>query len=433
MNATYRSWGRYPHVERQGVIPLHWASELPALKKIRGTLLPYGYGRSYGDSCLNEDGSLLACAGLDRFVAFDPERGILRCEAGVRFDQILSLIVPQGWFLPVSPGTKFVSVAGAIANDVHGKNHHQAGTFGRYVTAFELLRSDGRRLICNPSRNTALFRATVGGLGLTGLILWAEFKLKKIPGPAIQMETIRFRNLEEFFRLSESSDKDWEYTVSWVDCLSGGRNLGRGHFMRGRHSEVPVPKAARSIPIPFDFPEFVLNRASMRVFNTAYYHRQWSVRKESLVHYEPFFYPLDAFLNWNRGYGKRGFLQWQCVVPFGKGEQAIGDILSDTARAGMGSLLAVLKTFGKVPSPGLLSFPRPGITLALDFPFRGAKTLTLLDRLDRRVLEAGGRVYPAKDAHMAGSSFRKFFPEWKTFSKFIDPKFSSSFWRRVMA
>jgi FAD/FMN-containing dehydrogenase len=432
MKPEYQSWGHYPKAEQQSILPLRWISEVPNLKKIQGKVLPYGRGRSYGDSCLNEGGTLLACSSLDRFISFDAASGLLRCEAGVGLDQVLELALPQGWFLPVSPGTKFVTVAGAIANDIHGKNHHRAGTFGRHVRAFELLRSDGRRLLCSSHSNPALFHATIGGLGLTGLITWAEIQLKKVPGPAIAMESLKFDGLDGYYRAVSESDRDWEYTVAWVDCRAKGRALGRGHFLRGHHAAAPARPPRRQSRMPFALPGLVLGGPFMRLVNAVYYHRQWRGRAAATVHYEPFFYPLDGIRDWNRAYG-RGFLQWQCVVPFGKGEEAIRGILEATAAAGKGSLVAVLKTFGRVASPGLLSFPMPGLTLALDFPNEGPALFGFLDHLDHLVLDAGGRIYPAKDARMSGASFRKFFPQWRKFQAFIDPKFSSSFWRRVTA
>ncbi|MBA3532279.1 MAG: FAD-binding oxidoreductase, partial [Ardenticatenales bacterium] len=346
----------------------------------------------------------------------------------------LEVIVPRGWFLPVTPGTKYVSVAGAIANDVHGKNHHRAGTFGCHVTQFELLRSNGEQLLCSPTQNVELFRATIGGLGLTGLILWAEFTLKPIAGPLIEMERIRLPSLDAFFEVSGRSDQRYEYTVAWIDCLACGESLGRGIFMRGNHKESG--ETGRSgLPmtptIPFDFPTFVLNHTTVKVFNTLYYRAQWQERIKSQVHYEPFFYPLDIVNNWNRIYGKRGFMQYQCVVPHDEGHAAIREIMRRIARSGSASFLAVLKEFGEVPSPGILSFPRPGVTLALDFPHHGAPTLALFDELDELVREAGGAVYPAKDARMSAANFQAYFPQWQDFARYVDPHFSSSFWRRV--
>lgn len=231
------SWGRYPQVKHSQVQSIYWRSELPDLGQLKESALPFAYGRSYGDSCLNAGGVSLDVSHLQRFITFDEETGLLRCESGVSLAEILEVMAPRGWFLPVTPGTKFVSVGGAIANDIHGKNHHRGGTFGCHVTCFELLRSNGERLLCSPEKNSELFRATIGGLGLTGLIMWAEFRLKPIVNPYIDMDHIRFASLDEFFALSAESDADYEYTMSWVDILIGGENLCRGIFMRGNHNQ----------------------------------------------------------------------------------------------------------------------------------------------------------------------------------------------------
>jgi FAD/FMN-containing dehydrogenase len=326
-------------------------------------------------------------------------------------------------------------VGGAIANDIHGKNHHVAGTFGCHVTCFELLRSTGERVVCSPTENAELFRATIGGLGLTGVILWAELRLKRIPGPSIAMERIRFGQLDEFFELS-AADRDHEYTVAWVDCLARGERLGRGLYMRGDHApgpngSGPAAPAASRLAVPFDMPAGLLNSATVAAFNAVYYRSQLRGRVERVVPYEPFFFPLDGVHHWNRMYGRPGFLQYQCVVPDETDRGPVRAILERISRAREASFLAVLKRFGAVPSPGLLSFPRPGTTLALDFRNRGARTLSLLDDLDAIVRDAGGAVYPAKDARMSGESFRRYFPAWEAFAAHVDPRFSSSFWRRV--
>jgi len=431
-----QSWGRYPSVEHTQVETVYWRSELPDIAHDEQSVLPFGYGRSYGDSCLNEGGISIDVSHLRRFISFDEEQGILCCEAGVSLAEVLELAVPRGWFIPVSPGTKFVSVGGAIANDVHGKNHHRAGTFGCHVTRFELLRSNGERLICSPQKNVDLFRATIGGLGLTGIILWAEFQLKPIVNPYIDMEHIRFSSLDEFVQISAEADRKYDYTVSWVDILIGGKELCRGIFMAGnnnasRELAAKKPKKKLSLVVPFDFPSFVLNPLTVRSFNELYYHSQLSKRVHKVVHYEPFFYPLDSIHEWNRMYGKQGFLQYQFVVPFENGFEAMREILGRIRQSGEGSFLTVLKTFGDIKSPGMLSFPRPGLTLALDFAYGGQKTLQLLDDLDKVVRESGGAVYPAKDARMSAESFQAFFPRWQEFVQYVDPHFSSSFWRRV--
>jgi FAD/FMN-containing dehydrogenase len=431
-----RSWGRYPPVAPAEVQAVYWRSEIPDLADFEHPLLPFAYGRSYGDSCLNEGGVSLDVSHLRRFISFDENEGLLCCEAGVSLAEILELVVPRGWFIPVSPGTKFVSVGGAIANDVHGKNHHKAGTFGCHVTRFELLRSHGERFICSPYENTQLFQATIGGLGLTGVILWAEFRLKPIVNPFIDMERIQFSSLDEFMQISAETDQKYEYTMSWVDILIGGQNLCRGIFMCGNNDQSKsraAQKPGKKLPlaIPFDFPSFVLNTLTVKSFNELYYHTQFSKRVHKVVPYEPFFYPLDSIHNWNRMYGSRGFLQYQFVVPFGDGFAAMREIIDRIRRSGEGSFLTVLKTFGTIQSPGMLTFPRPGITLALDFAYGGQKTLQLLDELDKVVRQSGGAVYPAKDARMSSENFQAFFPRWQEFAQYVDPHFSSSFWRRV--
>ncbi len=406
---------------------------LLALPKGR-SVLGYGMGRSYGDSCLNCDNALIPMAGFDNFISFDPQSGILRAEAGVSLASIIATFVPKGWFLPVSPGTKFVTLGGAIANDIHGKNHHVAGTFGRHVPRFELLRSSGERLICSPSENAQMYAATIGGMGLTGLITWAEVKLIPISSPYLDTRTTKFRNLDEFFDLSRESDSLFEYSVSWVDCTSQGDNLGRGLFMAGNFSKQIKTSKRRSpsIPFPCDAPPWLLNSLFMKGFNTVYYNKQLSREVNRLSHYEPFFYPLDSILNWNRMYGKRGFFQYQFVVPFEHDRGIIKEIFTRISASKRASFLAVLKTFGDIASPGLMSFPRKGVTLALDFPNEGAPTLQLMSELDSIVLHAGGKLYPAKDARMTPEGFRASHPKLDEFMTFVDPHFSSSLWRRVM-
>lgn len=435
MAERYQSWGRYPDLP-QTALPLQWASEpLPLAQSGGRNLLPFGNGRSYGDSCLNQGGLLLDARGLDRFLAFDPTTGLLRCEAGVLLSDILRLVTPRGWFLPVTPGTRYITLGGAIANDVHGKNHHRSGTFGRHLRRFELLRSDGGRLICSPSENADWFRASIGGLGLTGVILWAEIALRAVSNPYIDVETIRYANLDEFFQLSADSDEDFEHTVSWLDCMASGRHTGRGLFMRGNHAaalcrERPAEPRGQ-VNFPLDIPFSLINKASLKLFNTLYYRKMRQRRQRGISHYQPFFYPLDAIGHWNRIYGRKGFMQYQCVLPFADGSAAVRELLGRIAAAGAGSFLAVMKVFGSASSPGLLSFPRPGVTIALDFPNHGNKTLALLEALDQVTIAAGGAVYPAKDARMSAAAFQQYFPQWTELQPYIDPRFSSSFWRRV--
>ncbi len=435
---NFESWGRYPRVSHIGELtPASISSVSESVASVDASILPRGLGRSYGDSCLNDGGYLLSSISLDRFHGFDPLTGILRCESGVSLDEILKVFVPKGWFLPVTPGTKFVTVGGAIANDVHGKNHHKVGSFGNHVKAFELERSDGTRMVCSEDSNPDWFRATVGGLGLTGIILWAEIYLKAVKGPFIDMESLKFESLDEFYQITGESEADFEYTVSWLDCFSV-RDGVRGIFMRGNHSdrvEVKRSKAVHSSPgsltFPFDAPSFLLSPPTIKAFNYLYYSKQRDKVSISSVHYDPFFYPLDKVNNWNRMYGKRGFLQWQCVVPLLDEGKAISSIIEKINRSGQWSFLVVLKEFGEVVPKGMLSFPMPGITLALDFPNVGESLFSLLDELDTIVVEAGGRLYPAKDARMSSSTFMSSFSHYEDFLEYIDPRFSSSFIRRV--
>jgi L-gulonolactone oxidase len=395
--------------------------------------LCYGLGRSYGDVCLNENGRLIVTDLLDRLISFDRQSGIVRAEAGVSLDRLLRVIVPAGWFVPVTPGTKFVTLGGAVANDVHGKNHENAGTFGCHVRALGLARSSGEVLTLSPTENPELFAATIGGLGLTGIILWVELELEPIRSAMIESETLPLDDLDAFFRVAGES-RTWPYTVAWVDCLAKGAATGRGFFARGRHTEeggLKVHRAPR-IGVPLDAPGFLLNAHTTALFNAAIRHRPWAMGYKR-VHYDPFFYPLDAVAGWNRLYGKRGFFQHQSVVPMAQAPQTLRKLLALTVEFGEGSFLVVLKLLGDKPSPGLLSFPMPGATLALDFPNKGESTRRLLDRMADAVLEAGGRLYPAKDATMSGEAFRAGYPQWRKLEAQRDPALMSDFWRRVTA
>jgi FAD/FMN-containing dehydrogenase len=432
LQTQFHSWGHYPRLE-SNLIPLNWTTDFPLEAPPPTRMLPVGLGRSYGDSCLLDGGTLLHARGMSRMIAFDAETGVLRCEAGVSLAEILDFAVPRGWFLPVTPGTKFVTVGGAVANDIHGKNHHLAGTFGRHVPKFELVRSNGTRMECSATQNPEWYSATIGGLGLTGLITWVEVKLRPIVSRKIDYTGTKFRGIEEFLAISQASTAV-EYTVAWIDCLSQGRNFARGIFMQGAHSPqrgLLAAPAEKLISVPFDMPAAMLNHFTVGAFNAFYYHKQLKSKTNALVEYEKFFYPLDSILHWNRIYGREGLLQFQCVLP-GCELRGINEILRTIAASGQASFLAVLKVFGDRPSPGMLSFPRPGITLALDFPLRRNRTLLLLDRLASITLSYGGGIYPAKDACMTAEQFQSFYPQWRQFASYIDPAFDSAFWQRVM-
>jgi FAD/FMN-containing dehydrogenase len=422
------SWGNLFHYAHRVVPVTHRFGALPD----SSLLLAYGNGRSYGDVCLNEDGVLLATRGLDRFIAFDSGSGVIECEAGVLLHDLIQHTLPHGWFPPVTPGTGFVTLGGAIANDVHGKNHHRVGSFCNHVLEFELQRSDGTVLRCTPAENRDWFCATAGGLGLTGLIRRVRLQLRRVPGPWLRGDSQRFRSLGEFFDLERASSADYEYTVAWLDCAAGKSRLGRGVFMRGNHvAGDETVKSRAPLRASLTPPFSLVNGLTLKLFNRAYFHRPAAEQADALWHYRPFFYPLDGILEWNRMYGPKGFFQYQCVVPEAVAERSLTEMLERIAESGQGSFLAVLKMFGRIPALGMMSFPRPGATLALDFPNRGKRTLALLRALDAITVAAGGAVYPAKDARMSRDSFQQYFPNWRQFTAYVDPAFSSSLWRRV--
>lgn len=434
MRDRVRSWGNVCGGEHE-IVPLFWRDRLLPAGAASKKLLPFGTGRSYGDSCLNSGHTLVATRGLDRLLSFDPESGVLGCESGVTLDEILRFSVPRGFFLPVSLGTKLITLGGAIANDVHGKNHHRAGTFGCHLQSLELVRSDRSRRTCSPTQDRELFEATIGGLGLTGVILSAEIKLSRIPSTFLDVEMIRFRDLEEYFSLARESDEKFEHTSAWADFLPAGKNFGRGIFLRGNFSDSRPGRGLRlhGAPwtIPFPAPNWFLSRLILKPFNGFYYRRECGHKVSRRTHYDPFFFPLDVIGQWNRLYGKRGFFQYQFVLPARSvisGMEKVKEILRESW---VRPFLTVLKNFGPKKSPGMLSFPMEGLTVALDFPNLGEKTRALFDRLDETVAIHGGRLYPAKDARMSAKSFQLFFPRWKEWALHVDPKFSSDFWRRV--
>ena len=429
------SWGRQPgHIQCPHNIS--WRSELTgtaeSLHQQYGTTLPFGMGRSYGDSCLAMSDNVLHMAGLNRFISFEPDTGILVAESGVTLEQILSVSIPLGWFLPVTPGTKYVSLGGAVANDVHGKNHHVRGTFGRYIRKFTLLRSDNGLLTCSANENTRLYRATIGGLGLTGIIETIELQLIPITSNMIDVTTIRFNSLHEFFQLSNEFDRNYEYSVAWIDCLAKGKKTGRGVYMVGNHSyigELSV-SSGKKLAVPCTFPVSVINRATLPLLNALYFAAHKSGKQHSQVCYDSYFYPLDRIRNWNRAYGPAGFQQYQCVIPDTEAGSAMQALLSAIASSGCGSFLAVMKRCGPIKSPGLLSFPMQGLSLALDFPQKD-ELGHLFAHFDSIVRDAGGRLYPAKDAHMSGSDFRAAYPNWSKVEDLRDPVLLSRFWKRV--
>lgn len=429
---TIKSWGRvfqfdcsvdYP--QRRGDLSFGPATE-------RGTVV-HGQGRSYGDVALNDGGRVLCTRHLDRFLHADWDTGIIRAEAGLSLAELMQVCVPQGWFLPVTPGSKFVSLGGAVANDVHGKNHHKVGSFGAFINAIGLQRSDSGFQTLSRTENPALFDLTISGLGLTGIIEWVELRLLRIVSPLMQVENIPFDNLDGFFDLSAGSS-DWPYTVSWIDCFAKGASFGRGVFTRGRHAAaarrlLPHTKEPK-LRWPGETPGWLVNKHSIKVFN-AVYHCRPGARFCGDLHYDAFFYPLDGISGWNKLYGARGFFQHQSIIPPDAARAGVTEQLQAIEHAGQGSFLAVLKTYGAEQSPGRLSFGRSGVSLALDFANRGATTLKLLRRLDDIALAHGGRMYPAKDGHMLPKSYQASYPDWNMLEAARDPALMSSFWRRV--
>jgi decaprenylphospho-beta-D-ribofuranose 2-oxidase len=432
-------WGRYPRAECRVIAPRDRADVMAAVAT-RNSLIARGNGRSYGDSALNPDATL-ATGHADRFIAFDPATGTLEAEAGVLLSEILKAFVPRGWCPAVTPGTKYVSLGGMIAADVHGKNHHKAGSFGAHVESFDLVLADGRFQRCSRNQNADLFEATLGGMGLTGVILSARIRLQPIETRYIRQEILRARDLDEVMALFEAS-RDWAYTVAWVDCLARGAALGRAILYRGEHScRENLPEVKRVAPlqsfqkrarrVPIELPSFALNRWSVAAFNWAYYHR--ATTGTTLVDYDTFFYPLDTVLDWNRIYGRSGFVQYQCVLPKAESRAGLVSLLGHISGAGAGSFLSVLKLLG--PGRGMLSFPIEGYTLALDFRADCA-SLTLLSELDTIVASHGGRIYLAKDARLAAETFQEGYSTLDSFIAVrdqVDPghKFASLQSRRL--
>lgn len=429
------SWGRIFDYDHQ-IIQISSASDISdyLTTRVSGSALAYGKGRSYGDSNLNSSGTLLKTTRLKAFLDADWEAGVVKVQSGITLEELLQVCVPKGWFLPVSPGTKFVTLGGAVANNIHGKNHHKVGSFGNFVRALSLHRSDLKNspLICTPLQNKKLYDLTIGGLGLSGIIEWVEIQLKPISSSFLHVENIPYNSLAEFIELSKSS-QDWEYSVAWVDCFSLGKTLGRGIFSRANFSEVgtlDTHKSQSRLTWPFVTPSFFLNKTSIKVFNWLYRKRP-GAKYCGYTHYDSFFYPLDGINNWNKLYGKKGFYQHQCIINSAQGEAAITEILKVIESSGQGSFLAVLKLHGPETSPGKMSFCMEGLSLALDFPNKGDKTTALLNKIDTIVEKYSGRLYPAKDGHMSAKHFQSSYPHWKYLEQHKDPVLSSSFWRRV--
>ena len=398
------NWGNFPVVEKN-IKSEDSLSKIQDFVKNNNQIIARGNGRCYGDASLSDN--ILSTKRLNKFISFDRINGILECESGVLISEILEVIIPQGYFLYVTPGTKFISVVGAIASDVHGKNHHSEGCFSEYLLEFDLLDEKNEILKCSKQENPEKFWATVGGMGLTGIILSAKFKLKNIETTFIRQESLKAENLDEIFELFENSES-WTYNVAWIDCLQKGNNIGRSILLRGEHvlrheiseknGENPLKIVSKIQPkIPFFFPDFILNSFTVKIFNWLYYAKQNRKEVKQIVDYETFFYPLDFVQDWNKIYGKKGFIQYQMVIPKEKGKEGMRKILETIAKSGNGSFLAVLKLFGKNNPQAYNSFPMEGYTLALDFKVND-NLKKLVGKLDQIVEDFGGRIYLTKDA-----------------------------------
>ena len=408
-------WGKFPTVKSEIIVPLSAQDVLRCISdNSHSSMIARGLGRSYGDSSLAP--LVIRTTDLDHFLGFNDATGVLKCSAGVSLADILAVFVPKGWFLPVTPGTKFVTVGGAIASDVHGKNHHLEGNFSDHVSTISVATVSDGIVACSREQNQELFHATCGGMGLTGIILEATFKLRPIRSAYIDESTIKARNLEESLNLLDAHHQK-TYSVAWIDCLSTGQSLGRSLLMLGEHSShgaLETRKDSKMV-VPVDMPGFLMNRYTIQLFNALYYNRVRKQRSERLVHYEHFFYPLDGIRHWNRLYGKNGFTQYQFVLPKQAGLEGMTAILKRIADSKSGSFLAVLKMFGP-ENDNYLSFPMEGYTLALDFKLND-KLFELLDELDEILLDYGGRLYLTKDVRMSEEMFKKSYPHWEVFKQ----------------
>ena len=426
------NWGNFPVVEKE-IKSEDSIEKIKDFVRNNNEVIARGNGRCYGDASLSEH--IFSTKRLNKFISFDRLNGIIECESGVLLSQILEIIVPQGYFLYVTPGTKFISVGGAIASDVHGKNHHAEGCFSEFVEAFSLLNENSEVITCSRTENTDKFWATIGGMGLTGIILSAKFKLKNIETAYIRQESIKAQNLDEIFKLFEESES-WTYNVAWIDCLQTGKNIGRSILMRGEHAfKHELPKKLQQNPlrlkqkfipkVPFYFPDFMLNKWSVKLFNYLYYSKQQKKEVKNFVDYETFFYPLDVVNDWNKIYGKKGFIQYQMVIPKAQGKEGMRKILDTIAKSGNGSFLAVLKLFGKENPLAYNAFPLEGYTLALDFKVNSKLTKLVAD-LDEIVEEFGGRIYLTKDS-MSKSSLTNYLQNVQ------NPKFVSMQHKRIIS
>ncbi|HYE54632.1 MAG TPA: FAD-binding oxidoreductase [Chitinophagaceae bacterium] len=422
MKKQIANWGNYPAMESDER-SFAFEDQLKDIVDRDGSFIPRGNGRCYGDASLAD--TTVSTLKYDKILSFDTESGILECQSGITLDQVLEVIVPKGWFLPVTPGTKYITVGGAIASDVHGKNHHVDGCFSHHVFEMDVLTGTGQVITCSHRQHTDLFEATCGGMGLTGVITRVKFGLKKIETSYIRQKQVKAANLEEVLQLFDTY-KDYTYSVAWIDCLKKGKGFGRSILILGEHATVSdlnekqrkAPLALprkKQITFPFNLPWWILNTFTVKAFNFVYYLKNTKKEINNVVSYEPFFYPLDAILHWNRGYGKKGFVQYQFVLPM-DAKSGLIEILERISKSGLASFLAVLKIFGHQDS--LISFPKEGYTLALDFPVRKG-LMEFLDELDEIVLKYGGRLYMSKDARMKASMLQAGYPRLEQFKAIV--------------
>lgn len=439
-HSKVHNWSRYPTIDAQ-VYTFRTVDELQQLTRSFPKLIARGTGLSYGDASLGP--VILSTLRFNKILTFDKKNGIIRCESGVTLNEILQVIVPAGWFLPVTPGTKYITVGGAVAADVHGKNHHKDGSFCRYVKDIDLLLASGKIMACSRTENEEAFHLTCGGMGLSGIILEVEFSLKKIETSFIAQRDIPAQNLGELIRILKENNPS-TYSVAWIDCIASGNKLGRGIVMLGEHAAAAdLPNDLRSkclkvhhsanLRMPINLPSFTLNGISVGAFNFSYYHWHRLSRNKFTTHYDSFFYPLDSIKEWNRLYGKKGFLQYQFVIPLSAGEVGLPEIIKKISQSRLASFLGVLKLLCSSEHP--LSFAMEGYTLALDFPISN-RLFTLLDELDDLVLKFGGRIYLAKDARMKMETFKQGYPKHNGFKEMLseindDWKFESNLARRL--
>ncbi len=437
-------WGRYPLSESDLYRPEKIAELQAVVTGDSTSLIARGAGRAYGDAAINDQNRVVDLQRLNRMLAFDPASGLLRCEAGVTIAEIIDVFLPRGFFPPVTPGTRFVTLGGSIAADVHGKNHHRDSSLASHLTYFDLMLASGEVQRCSREENSALFWATVGGMGLTGVIIELELKLRRVESAYLDGQLIRAANIDAAIEAFERTDSQYGYSVAWIDCASKKGSLGRSVLNVGNFATLEAlpetlaqdplnPKRRVRVAVPIDLPGFALNSLTVKAFNAFYYMTHRDTAAHTFFDWDGFFYPLDSIRNWNRIYGKRGFVQYQCVWPLEESRAGLVELLEAISRSRRASFLAVLKKFGA--QNGLLSFPMPGYTLALDFPVSDG-LIEFLDTLDAMVLKRGGRVYLAKDARLRPETFRAMYPnlgQWQKAKSLADPnnRFESSLSRRL--